>query len=183
MPTGTAKKKTTSLSFEEIADRKLRQTIEEYRALVVRAAAGEMLTEAELERAVELLAVLRLPELSIKQHVAAQREYAASVKRLAELEAAVPLEEAELAELNRDVERLLKTIEEKRLRARSLSYGQERIIAAMQRQNELATLYPDVLAPVDNAVARRIQKREAEAAPVTARRSPSPEPIQEGWIS
>jgi hypothetical protein len=184
MPTGTAKKKTPPLTYEQIADRKLRDTLEEYRAIVERGAGGEMLPEADLERAVELLTVLRLPELSFKQHVTAAREYAAAVGRQAELEAAGPAERAELVQLNSDVERLLKLIEEKRLRAQALQYGETQLINAMRKQNELLTLYPDVVGPLDNAVSRRIAKRQAEAAAVPVPAGPSPSAgnsFLEGW--
>lgn len=165
------------LTFEQIAERKLRENLETYRGYVEKAAAGEFLDEQALERVAELLAVLRLPELAWKQHVDAVREHRVAVERQREIEAAKPTEQAQMRELTGEVQRLEKLLQEKRLRLGSLQRSELRLVDALRKQNELRTLYPDVLATVDNAVTRRREYR-----PGLARHRDKPTgATEDGW--
>jgi hypothetical protein len=159
MSTTAKKRKAEPLTFEQVAEKKLRDNLERYRGYVERAVAGEFLDENELEEVAALLSQLRLPELAWAQHQQAIRDNAAAAERQREIEAATPAKEKELRELTVEVQRLEKLLEEKRLRLRTVEGGQMKLVDALRKQNELRVLYPDVVDSLDNAVRRRLDER------------------------
>jgi thioesterase domain-containing protein len=183
MTTTTTKQKkppTKAATFEEIAERKYRQTLEEYRGLVERAAGGEQLRADDLDRAVELLALLRMPELAWAQHVAAVRDYRQAVARVAELEQRQRDAVAEAEQLVRDIEALEDTLREKRNRVQLLSGTYRYVTEAYRRQNELEQLYPDVVLSLDNAVAARHARSATKTTTSAAEGGTTTEP-DTGW--
>jgi len=160
MSTTAKKRKAEPLTFEQIAERKLRETLEQYRGYAERSSAGEFLNENDLEEVAALLAQLRLPELAWSQHMQAIRDNKAAAEKQRQIEAAKPAEEQELRELTAEVRRLEKLLEETRLQLRSVQRGEMRIVDVLRKQNELRVLYPDVIDSLDNAVKRRLDQRE-----------------------
>ena len=180
MPTATKKQKTRTepLTFEQVAEKKLRGDLERYRGFAERAAAGEYLDEAELEQVAQLMSGLRLPELAWGKHLEALREMAAAQARQAELDAKRPAEEERLRELSDEVKELEELLERKRLELKGAQTNELRIVDALRKQNELRALYPDVVAALDIAVSRRLNEREQVFARYRDKPTGSPE---EGW--
>jgi hypothetical protein len=176
MTTTTKPKKPAAkaVTFEEIAERKHRQTLEEYRELVARAAAGEQLRPDELDRALELLALLRLPELAWQTHTQAVRDYRQASALVLEVEQKQRDAVQEAGQLVRDIEELEKSLFEKRNRIKLLEGTYRYVTDAYRRRNELETLYPDVVLSLDNALAaRQARSAAALAAAAAAKRAPA----------
>lgn len=166
------------VTFEQVAERKLRDNIDRYRGYATRAAGGEFLNEDDLEQVAELLALLRLPDLAWQKHVDALRDFAAAVARQADIEAEQPALEAEQKLLVSEILKMEQELEQKRLRQRNLQSRSVRVVDTMRKQNELRTLYPDVLDTLDNAVAAR--RRRMQPAEIRQRPAHSE---QDGWSS
>lgn len=171
MPTARKMRRTEPLSFEQVAEQKIRSTLEEYRAAVHRQAAGDNLTAPELDRVAELLDVLRLPELAWGQHVQAVREVAEARAERAKIEAVLDAEAAEGRALAGEVVQLRKRLEEIGLRQKTLARTPHRLSEQFRRENEAAQLFPEVVLDIDEAVA--VRRRQATAAAAAAAPAPA----------
>ena len=175
----TAKKsKAEPITFEQLAEKKLRDNLERYRGYVERAVAGEFLNEHDLEDAAGLLSQLRLPELAWSQHQDAIRDNRAAAERQRQIEADSAAKEGRLRELVAEMNELEKQLEQKRLDIREGQRGQTRLVDAIRKQNELRVLYPDVIDSLDNAVRRRLNEKET----LIARHRDKPTgTVHDGW--
>jgi len=177
--TATAKKprRTEPVSFEQLAEQKLRSTLEEYRAAVERQAGGEELAAPELDRVAELLEVLRLPEISWAHHVQAVRELNDARAERRKIEAVLEAEAAEGRELAQEIPRLQKRLEEIQLRRQTLARTPHRLTETYRREHEAQRLYPEVALPLEDAVA--VGRRKA-TEPTRAAEAPA-ESSGVGW--
>jgi hypothetical protein len=64
------------VTLEQIAAKRLRERIEEYRVLVARHAAGEVLTAEDMERVAELLEQIALPDYAFERDADAINRFA-----------------------------------------------------------------------------------------------------------
>jgi hypothetical protein len=152
------------LTFEQIAERKLRDRLTRYRELVARAAAGDQLAEADMESALEILEALGLPGFSWRRDITAKVDHDAVVKVEAETRAQRPKNEKrleEIAERMKAVEAELASLREERHRIGSMS---DHLLAGyMARVNELEANHPHVLGDLDAAVRFRMEQQRKRA--------------------
>jgi hypothetical protein len=161
MTMATKKPKPTPIapvSFEELARKRLVDTIEEYRAAVARSAGGEQLTEEELTRVLELLDTLRLPTIAWVRDVQAFRDHAAARKAEAAALERKPGHEQRLQKILAEIkeaEQKLATLRAERLH---LAETEPALRVQYARQAiELEAGHPHVLAPIDQAIELRLQ--------------------------
>lgn len=160
-------------TFDDIARNKMRDTLTEYRGLVVRAARDERLSGDELARVLDLLTYMGLPDFAWDRDIKAQREHDDNASREAEARKAMPAAEARAAESWQRIEVLeqeLKQLREQHHRdTRTLP---ARIVGHGQRRNELAAFNPHLFAAIDEAARLRMNDKN--------KRRPMPaEPL--GW--
>lgn len=159
--TKTRKAEPDSLTFEQIAERKLRDKLTAYRELVARAAAGEQLPEADLEAATELLSFLGLPSYSWARDCKAKGEYDAAVKAEAEARANRPAQEARLKAVMERLKALEKEVAELNAERHRLGPVTDNLLVFYgQRRRELETESPHVLAAMDDAVRFRLEQQQ-----------------------
>lgn len=158
-------------TFEEIANRKMGDALAEYRTFVQRAAASEPLTDKELERVVELLAQMALPDMAWARDIETHRDHVANANRESELAAMMPEAEARAAKSTRrlqELEQELKQLREQHYR--DTTALPNKLISCGQRRNELAALNPHLFADISEAVrlrrAARNKTRPMPAEPV-----------------
>lgn len=147
-------------TFEQIAERKLREKLTAYRGLVERAANAEQLEEADLEQAVELLAFLGLPEYSWRRDVTARANYDSTVKAEGEVRAKRPANEKRLVAIGERLKALeaeVASLREERHRIGSMS---DHLLAGyMTRLHELETNHPHVFLSLEDAVRFRLEQQ------------------------
>jgi len=143
------------ISFDEIARKRLAGWITAYRELVHRHAAGEMLNEAELEKAAELLDHLGLPAFAfdrdaaaVQSHDRAKAKWQSAVDRVPECQSRSEELAIEIAALRAKVAQLSEE-------ARKATAGIGKPSAYLATLAQLAHDHPHVLADVDEAVAHR----------------------------
>lgn len=149
-----------AVTFADVARKRMRDRIEQYRASVQRAAAGQQLDAAELEAALEALTTMGLPDYAWDRDVSAQRDYASTVQTLNEAQARRPASEARLTEI---VARI-RTIEEELKALRSERHTLADVdpmtrVNTQQRLNELALNHPHLFLDVAEAVRLRQEAR------------------------
>lgn len=149
------------LTFEQIAERKMRERLTAYRALVARAASGEQLPEDDMVTALELLEALGLPEFSFRRDIVAQADFVAASKAEAEARAQRPANEKRLAE----VTERLKALEDevaalKTERHRLGASADNMLLSYMIRRRELEANHPHVIAPLDDAIRFRMEQQQ-----------------------
>jgi hypothetical protein len=158
------------LTMDEIQERKTRERITAYRALVTRAAAGEQLSDDDLTTASDLLDGLGLPPFAWARDVAGQKAYAAATAEDAGLTAAEPVNADRLKAIDARLKAMdaeLKTLREEQ---HDLAHVQVmRRVAIDRRLNELLVNHPHVFDDLEQAVALRLK----------AKNTPPPTPPQE----
>ncbi len=176
----TKTRKTTSPpepppTFGDIARKKIRQRLTEYRALVERAVAGEQLTEEDMVNAYDILTSVGLAPYAFERDVLGVREHGRQEAKWREYEAAEPdlriggkLVAGEIAELTKRLNELKSEAHKIETTAAFKAAG------AAQRVNELKSLHPHVLLPLDAAVDVRAKALKVDAPP--------PEPIVVGGV-
>ena len=147
-------------TFDDIARSKMRDTLAEYRGLVVKAASDNRLSSEELARVLDLLAYMGLPDFAWERDIKAQREHTANAACEAEAKAALPAAEARAAESTQRIKAL--ELELKQLREQhwhDVNVLPRKIVSSGQRRNELAALNPHVFADIDEAARMRINDK------------------------
>ena len=149
------------ITFAEIAHNRLRERLESYRELVRRHAAGQTMTVADMEQALELLEQLGLPQYAHERDVEAVARFKmASDKYQAAIDAQ-PSHAIRATELAAEVEALqgkLKALREELHFANAkankpTAYGQT--LLTMQHE------FPHVLADINAAVRLRIEELDS----------------------
>ena len=148
-------------TFAEIAARKMTETLEQYRGYVQRSASGEKLSADDLDRVLEALAYMRLPEYAWDRDVQAQRDYTASAKAVAESSAKRPANDARLAEVVariKEAEAELKALHAERNMLANVEPMAR--VGQMQRVNELQVNHPHLFLDVADAVRLRQEAKD-----------------------
>lgn len=176
------KSTTPAPTVEQIQERKTRERLTSYRALVARAASGEQLPEADLEEAADLLDRLGLPSYTFRRDVAAQQSFAAATADDARLTAAEPGN----ADRLKAIDARLKAIDEelKTLRVERYDIAQTQQlqrVALDRRMTELVFNHPQVFADLEQAVAARLKVKNTPPPTPSAQPATSADP-RIGWI-
>jgi hypothetical protein len=180
--TKTKKKPEKVLTFEELNAKKLREKIEHYRSEVARAAAGEMLSEKELEGVGEALAYMHLPDLCWARDIQALRDHREAAAAAAEMAERRPELEAEAATLVAKVKQLEEELKTARARLNYCGNVSAQAQAnELRRQRELETVHPHLLADLDLAMKLRAEARsKSQAKQVPMKQFLTGIPV-EGW--
>jgi hypothetical protein len=147
-------------TFDEVARSKMRDTLTEYRKFVERAAKGEQLSVEELDRVLELLAHMALPDFAWDRDIKAQREHTANANRESELMALLPDSQTRAAATTKRIEAL-----EKELLTLKTQLHRDTKLLPMQlidhgrKKNELVTLNPHLFVNIDDAVRLRMAEK------------------------
>lgn len=148
-------------TFAEIAGKRMRDRIEQYRASVQRAAAGEQLHGEELAQVLEALTYMGLPEYAWDRDVAAQRDYTAADKALAAALEKKPAGDARLADIVariKEIEAELKVLQAER---NVLANVEPMVrVGQMQRVNELHVNHPHLFLDVADAARMRQEAKD-----------------------
>ena len=148
-------------TFAEIAARKMTETLTEYRAFVQRAASGEQLKMDDLDKVLELLAYLRLPDYCFERDVQAQRDYTASAKSIEQLNAKRPANDARLAEVVARIKEVEAELQALRTEQHTLANIEPMTrVGHGQRVNELALNHPHLFLDVAEAVRLRQEAKD-----------------------
>jgi len=177
MPTTTRRPKadTQPATFAEIAARKMRETIEQYRGFVQRAASGEELNAEDFDRVLEALAYMRLPEYAWTRDVQAQRDYTAATAAVAEATSKGPANDARLVEVVariKEIEGELKVLQAER---NVLANVEPMVrVGQMQRVNELHVNHPHLFLDAADAARMRQEAKDKAAGGKPAPASSEP---------
>lgn len=160
-PTRKRKAPEEPMTFEQIAERKLTERLTAYRSLVARAASGEQLPEADLEQATELLLFLGLPDFAWRRDIVGKADFDAATKAEADARSQRPGNAKRLE----DITARLKTLEAESAALRAERHridgmADNSLVAAMSRQNELKSLHPHVLLPLEDALRFRLEQQQ-----------------------
>lgn len=159
-------------SFEDLARKRVREQLGEYRELVGRAAGGEQLDERALARVLSLLDSLRLPQAAWSRDVIARRDFDAADKAGAAALAKKPAQEKRLVEVITRLAELEEELRSLRVERHNLAEVEPAVRVHYGRTcNELAASHPHLLFDLDDSVrryleahARKATRREPETA-------------------
>lgn len=146
------------VTFDEINRRRVRERIEEYRAIVTRRAAGETLGVADMERAGELLDLLGLPLYTFDRDTYAVQQMRASAGKMQAAADAAPGHKQRAAELAVEIDTLRKKLEALREEHRIATAKGNKAGAYTHTVAQLKYDHPHVLAELDDAVQLRIEE-------------------------
>lgn len=152
------------LTFADVARKKMRERLTEYRAFVERAVAGEQLTEDDTVRVYDILTSLGLAPLTFERDVQGAKEYARQQAKWSDYQAQEPV----LRQRGKQVAEEIKTLTEQLNGLKAEAHRIEVVSAhkaagALQRVNELKTFHPHVLLPIDEAVEIRARALKLDA--------------------
>jgi hypothetical protein len=151
-------------TFEQLAEQKVRDAIEAYRAAVQRAADGEVLMPDAMEKVLKQLETMNLPELCWSRDVKALLDYRTISKAAEKADADRPRIEAEAREQTDRIAKLEEELRQARgRRFECTELAASRYVELLRRIAELETMHPHLLGPVDAAVKHR-QDEKAKAA-------------------
>lgn len=177
-----AKKPTTSIeptsaaaspaTFETVARARVSTALDTYRAEVARAADGQPQTQELLERVLDALVVLGLPESAWAGDVGAMREYRKHDANRDAEEQAQPRYAEEARVLAKEIEAMEKLLAEKKAHLFKLNRRPMRMVAAVQRQEDLKRERPHLFLPVEVAVERIVGARASLKALVPGAAAP-----------
>ena len=162
MTTATATKAKPSkapavpMTFAEIAAQKMRDTIEQYREQVARAAGGEAIDPVSAEKVLAMLAFMHLPDYAWDRDVAAHRDYAATTAAIEQATADAPARELRLVEVVariKAIEEELKALQSERHTLASVDPMVR--VGHMSRRNELTVNHPHLFLEVEQAAQMR----------------------------
>jgi hypothetical protein len=182
MATATATKKKAEqepATFAEIASQRLTQQITAYRGYVARAAKGEKLSEEELEKVLEALDYLRLPQFAFERDTTAHREYESTAAVVAEMKRSSAAESEKARKLADRIKALEAELKAARHELYILTDAVDlRRVGHGQRLHELASLHPHLFLDLAEAVRLRQQARDTLAGTTRPEATRYP---GEGW--
>lgn len=153
-------------TFADIARKKLRKRLTEYRAVVDRMVAGEQLTEADMVNAYDILTGMGLPPYTFERDVQGVREHDRNLSKWNACQQREPADRERGRQIVEEITTLTKRLNELKTEAHRLSVsGSMKAAGYLQRVNELKTLHPHVLLPVDEAVDVRAAALKLDAPP------------------
>ena len=156
------------LTFEQLAEKRLREKLERYRAYVSKAAAGAQLPEEELSEVLELLEALELPQYAWDRDVHASRQFDRVRAWLEDAKA----NEGAIIERIRAAWQLVQKLEQDlraaRVEHRASEAQQMKQVGKLQAFHELNANHPHLFRDIDQVVAARLASRAQRLSPVPA---------------
>jgi hypothetical protein len=148
-------------TFAEVAAAKMADTLTRYRTFVTRAAGGESLNAEELDKVLELLAYLRLPEYAWTRDVAAHRDHAAASKAVDEMRSTKAADAAKAEKVAERIKQIDEELKSLRQELHNLTTVSDlRRVGQGQRVNELMVNHPHLFAELPEAVRLRQEDRD-----------------------
>lgn len=162
MTTTTTKKTTTPaaapLTFDDIARKKMRARLEEYRQLLRRQTEGEPLGEEELSNVVTLLEGMGLPDYTWTRDLEAVQRFSVVQGKYKAAVDAEPANQKRAGELAEEVELLQQKLHVVREELRKAQAGSGKSASYARSLTVLAAEYPQALADIDTAVRLRLEE-------------------------
>lgn len=158
----TATKKTQPIappvSFAEIAERKMRERIEAYRALVQRHATGEVLEAQDYERAAELLEQLHLPDYAFSRDVEAVQRQSRTHRKWVAASESEPINRERAKQLADEVQTLTVKLRALNEQLRIANGAAGKVTAYAHTLTQLAVDHPHLFADIDSAARLRSEE-------------------------
>lgn len=153
--------KAERLTMEQVSERRMQEVLEQYRAIVARAANGEQLDMRTMEQAAELLERMALPSWCLDRDVRAQRDYDAASLAVQHARAQMPEAEARAAASTKRI----KELEQELLTLRQQHHSDviklpSKITHNGQRCGELRAFHPHLFVDLAEAARLRIRERD-----------------------
>ena len=160
-PVKRKRSKAEHLTMEQVTERRMQEVLEQYRAIVAKAANGEQLDVREMEQAAELLERMGLPSWCLDRDVRAKRDYDAASLAVQHARAQLPDAEARGAAAAKRI----KELEQELLTLRQQHHSDMRKLPGKithngQRCGELRTFHPHMFADLVEAARLRILERD-----------------------
>lgn len=146
------------VTFDEIAKRRTRERLEAYRELVRRHADGETMSVEQMEKVLELLDQLGLPQYAHERDVEAVRRFKIAQEKYQAAADAAPGHAARATELAAEVEATTKKLATLREELRVAQSRHNRPGAYSQTIRQMESEHPHVLANLDLAVRLRTEE-------------------------
>ncbi len=146
------------VTFEEIAQRRTRERLESYRELIRRHAAGETMNVADMEKVLELLDLLGLPEFAHARDVQAMQRFKIATDKYQAAIDAQPAHAIRASELVVEVEATQKKLVMLREQLHHENAKRNKPAAYDQTLKQLQHDHPHVLADLDLAVRLRTEE-------------------------
>jgi hypothetical protein len=147
-------------SIQEVAAKRMSDRITAYREAVADAAGGKVQTAEILEAVVGHLDAMGLPEYVWQRDIDGFRQMRQVEADINEIEAGHPKRVERIAELQADIERWQKQINEARAELHTHGRVNEiKYLDKTRRQHELVIAHPQLFAPLDEAVRLRMDAR------------------------
>jgi hypothetical protein len=163
-------------TFADIARKRISQHLTAYRGFVERAVAGEQLNEDDMMGVYDALERLHLPTFTFERDVQGVKDHARCAGKAADAQAREPEQRQRGRQVTEEIAKLTKQLNELRAEAHRLSVGGPlKLTAYLQRLNELKSLHPHVLLPLDKAVELRASALKVDVPP--------PEPANPGVMT
>jgi hypothetical protein len=168
MATATAKKPAAApalpVTFDEIAQGRMRSRVEAYRALVTRHANGGQLTVDDMEKLATLLDDLGLPQWVFERDVAAIQKHRVAAEKYRAAVEAVPGFAKRAEELAVEIEKARQHIDALREEHRVSLARTAKPAAYGNTLTQLAHEHPHLFAEIDVAVRFRIEELDRRKA-------------------
>lgn len=143
------------MTFAEIAHKRLRERIMQYRDLVQRHANGGTLDVAEMEEAADLMEQIGLPQYTFERDADAMRRFTLVQAKVQAAADAAPDHKARAAELAAEIEATRKKLAAMQEEHRIAVNKSNKPGTYTHTLNQLASEHPTVLADLDTAVRLR----------------------------
>jgi hypothetical protein len=146
------------VTFDEIAKRRTRERLEAYRELVRRHADGETMTVEQMEKVLELLDQLGLPQYAHERDVQAMQRFKMAHEKYRAAVEAQPAHAIRATELAAEVEATQKKLVALREELHLANAKRNKPAAYGQTIKQMESEHPHVLAPLDLAVRLRTEE-------------------------
>jgi len=167
--TKTPAEATPLLSYAEVARKRLRQRLTEYRAIVEQAVAGKQLTEDQLGNVYDILSGIGLAPYTFERDVEGVKKHAQSLAKWHEYQQREPADRERQRVVGDEIKTLTEQLNGLKAEAHRLSMSLPlKAAGAGQRVNELKALHPHVLLDLDDAVDVRAKALKLDVPPPEA---------------
>ena len=147
------------VTFEEIANKRLRERLESYRAFVKRHAAGEVLKPNEMEVVAELLEQIGLPDYAFARDAEALNRYSKTASKWSAFVADEPAMRERGKALVAEIKEATERLNALRAEAHRIEIiGSGKAASYATSMNQLAAEHPHVLADIEVAVRLRSEE-------------------------
>lgn len=146
------------MTFAEIAHKRLRERIMQYRDLVQRHANGGTLGMAEMEAAADLMEQIGLPQYTFERDADAMRRFTLVQAKVQAAADAAPEHKARAAELGEKIDAMKKQLAAMQEEHRLAVVKANKPGTYAHTLNQLASEHPTVIADIDTAVRLRSEE-------------------------